>query len=238
MLLPGPSFRLVNCFARFTLSLIIFLFASRGGKSSLASSAFFRIFALLSFCADRGLNVTGATSCPSTVRRRSFCGCNLRGGIGWYLTSLLKRVWQNILSRASTAALRFVRDVSWAMFCPSFSRLTVVGIVSAASFISSTLSNPSLYSNSGGANGSGSVSGGSAGGGGAAIGSGTRGNGATIGAAAGIGTGAGAIGATAGPRRGTDSRIRAGASGRLLCPPFAGWMSSKSWGKESSKSPG
>ena len=151
---------------------------------------------------------------------------------------MLKRVWQNILSRASTAALRFVRDVSWAMFCPSFSRLTVVGIVTAASFIGSSLRNPSLYSNSGGANGSGSGSGGSAGGGGAAIGSGTRGNGAFIGAAAGIGTAAGAIGAAAGPPRGTDSRIRAGASGRLLCSSFAGWMSSKSLGKESSKSPG
>ena len=184
------------------------------------------------------MNVTGATSCPSTVRRPYFRGCFGRLGIGWYLTSLLKRVWQNILSRASTAALRFVRDVSWAMFCPSFSRLTVVGIVTAVSFIGSSLFSSSLYSNSGGAKGSGSGSGGSAGGGGAAIGSGTRGNGATIGAAAGIGTAAGAIGAAAGPPRGTDSRIRAGASGRLLCPPVAGWMSSKSLGKESSKSPG
>ena len=140
---------------------------------------------------------------------------------------LLKRVWQNILSRASTAAFRFVRDVSWAMFCPSFPRLTVVGIVTAASFIVSSLISPSLYSNSGGTNGSGSGSGGSAGGGSA-----------TIGAAAGIGTAAGAIGAAAGPPRGTDNRIRAGASGRLLCPPFAVWMSSKSLGKESSKSPG
>ena len=37
---------------------------------------------------------------------------------------------------------------------------------------------------------------------------------------------------------GIDSRIRAGASGRLLCPPFSGWISSKSSGKESRKSPG
>ena len=151
---------------------------------------------------------------------------------------LLKRVCQNILSRASTAAFRFVRDVSWAMFCPSFPRLTVVGIVTAASFIVSSLISSSLYSNSGGTNGSGSGSGGSAGGGSAAIGGATRGNGATIGAAVGIGTAAGAIGAATGPPRGTDSRIRAGASGRLLCPPFAVWMSSKSLGKESSKSPG
>ena len=34
---------------------------------------------------------------------------------------------------------------------------------------------------------------------------------------------------------GIDSRIRAGASGRLVCPPFSGSISSKSLGKESSR---
>ena len=126
------------------------------------------------------------------------------------------------------------------MFCPLFPRLTVIDSATVASCIGSLLRRPSLYSNSGEANDSGSVSDGIAGGGSAAIGGCTDGNGATIGAAAlaGIRTNAGGIGAAAGPPMGIDRRIRAGASGRLLCPPFSGLILSKSSGKESSKSPG
>ena len=53
------------------------------------------------------------------------------------------------MSRASNAALRFIRDGSWAMFCPLFTRLTVVdSAATAASCIGSLLRSPSLYSNS------------------------------------------------------------------------------------------
>ena len=37
---------------------------------------------------------------------------------------------------------------------------------------------------------------------------------------------------------GIDSRICTPALGWLLCPPFSGWISSKSLGKDSSESPG
>ena len=71
--------------------------------------------------------------CPSIDLNTFFRVCCSRGGIEGYRTSLQNRVWQNILSRASAAALRFVHAVSLAMFCPSFPRLTEVGTATAAS---------------------------------------------------------------------------------------------------------
>ena len=71
---------------------MMLFFCSLGGKDSLASAACCRIFLCFSFCVDLGLKVTGATSCPSTVRSPYFRCCISRGGIEWYRTSLLNRV--------------------------------------------------------------------------------------------------------------------------------------------------
>ena len=174
--------------------------------------------------------------------------CNLSIYCSQYVFSCLLLAWWNrrishIVAKsrlAKTAALRFVHAVSWAMFFPSFRRLTAVGTATAASCNGSLLLSPLFYSNSGGADGSRSGFGGIASGGSAAIGGGTGGNGAIIGAAAtaGIGTTARGIGAAASPPLRSDSRICTGVSGRLLCPPFSVWIPSKSLDKESSKSPG
>ena len=81
LLLPASSFGLVACFVRFRLLFLMVFLVSGGGRLRWPTLFFFEWDLDFACELNGGLNVGGATSCLSTVRREYLLVCFSTGSI-------------------------------------------------------------------------------------------------------------------------------------------------------------